>query len=112
MSVDTKRYDKRIFLQEILKDKLSVYGMPVKNYKEGIKSDVFPYDSGFFTLIYIKKADASAMMITVLGLEGFIQDQRAADYLSNCPMTIEHMRSQEGSINPVELANFYNANCD
>ena len=111
ISVDTKRYNKRIFLQEVLKDKVSIYAQPVKNYKAGITSEFFPASLGEFTIVYLKKDDASARLITVLGLDGVIQEQRAADYLANCPMTLQFIKDKDGNVNAVELANYYNANC-
>jgi len=112
LSVDTKRYDDRIFLQEILKDKVSIYAQPVKNYKKKIASDVFPASLGEFTIVYLKKDDSSARLITVLGLDGYIQEQRAADYLANCPMTLDFIKEKDGVVNAVELANYYNSNCN
>lgn len=110
--VETKRYGDPIFLQEIINDKLSLYAQPVKNYKSNISSDAFPASLGEFTIVYIKRQEASAELITVLGLDGVIQEKTAADYLYPCPMTQQYIVDQEGSINAVELANFYNENCN
>ncbi|WP_157111655.1 hypothetical protein [Nonlabens spongiae] len=110
--VDTKRYGNPIFLQEIMKDKLSLYAQPVKNYKSKISTDIFPANLGEFTIVYIKREDASAELITVLGLEGVIQEKIAVDYLYPCPLTQQYVMDQGGNINAVELTNFYNKNCN
>ncbi len=110
--VETKRYGNPIFLQEVMNDKLSLYAQPVKNYKSKISTDLFPASLGEFTIVYIKRPEASAELITVLGLEGVIQEKIAVDYLYPCPMTQQYVMDQGGSINAVELANFYNENCN
>lgn len=111
LPVDVKKYDNPVFMQEIIKDKLSLYGMPVKNYKENIQSNTFPFNVGEFTLIYIKKSDTSARQVTVLGLDGKIQDRKVADYLSDCPLMMEYIRDENGNMSAVDIVNHYNANC-
>jgi hypothetical protein len=111
LPVDVKKYNGLVFMQEIVKDQLSLYGMPVKNYKSKISSDVFPMNLGEFNIIYIKKENTSARQITVLGLGGKITDKRVADYLSDCPLMLEYIRAFEGNITAVDVVNHYNNNC-
>jgi hypothetical protein len=110
--VDVKKFNKLIFMQEIIDDKLSLYGMPVRNYKSRISSNQFPFNVGEFNIVYIKKANTSARQVTVRGLDGIISEERVADYLSNCPLMLEFIKSSGGDVTAVEVVNHYNENCD
>lgn len=110
-AVDVKKYRYVVFLQEIIEDKLSLYGFPAKNYKSRISSNDFPYNLGKFNVVYIKKEDTSARQVTVLGLEGFIQDKKVAEYLSDCPLMLEYIKSYDGSVTAVDVVTHYNKNC-
>jgi len=111
LPIDVKKHDNPVFLQEVIKDDLSLYAMPVKNYKLKISSTAFPLNMGQFSIIYIKKSNTSARQVTVLGLEGKIQDRKVADYLSDCPLMLEYIKDENGNMSAVDIVNHYNANC-
>lgn len=110
--IDVKKYNKLIFMQELIEDKLSLYGMPVKKYKSKISSNEFPYNLGEFNIIYIKKENTSARQVTVRGLKGIISEERVVDYLTNCPLMMDYIKSFGGGINAVQVVQHYNENCD
>lgn len=110
--IDVKKFNKLIFMQEIIKDKLSLYGMPKSNYKSRISTNEFPFSVGKFSIVYIKKENTSARQVTVQGLDGIISEERVAEYLSNCPLMMDYIKSYGGHINVIQVVQHYNENCD